>query len=99
LVPRSAGKSERTGQTLYHENCSGCHRPDRKGTPPEFPSLINIDKKRTPEQISAVVEKGAGRMPGFAHLGDEAVNAIVQFIRTGEDMHLSGAEHKQSPRS
>lgn len=95
LVLRSAGKGEVTGQTLYRQNCSGCHRPDRKGTPPEFPSLIDINKKRTPEQINAVVQKGAGRMPGFAHLGDAAVNAMVQFIRTGEDVQLSGAEHQQ----
>jgi quinoprotein glucose dehydrogenase len=32
-------------------------------------------------------------MPGFARLGDSAVNAIVRFIMTGEDLPVSGAEH------
>ena len=32
-------------------------------------------------------------MPGFARLGDGAVNAIVRFIMTGEDLPVSGAEH------
>ena len=40
-------------------------------------------------------------MPGFARLGDGAVNAIVRFIMTGEDLPVSGAEHmfgrKKSP--
>ena len=39
LVPRSASKGRDTGSSLYSRNCSGCHRADRKGTPPEFPSL------------------------------------------------------------
>jgi quinoprotein glucose dehydrogenase len=32
-------------------------------------------------------------MPGFGHLGDEAVNAIARFIMTGDDIPLGGAEH------
>ena len=48
---------------------------------------------RTREQVDEVVRKGAGRMPGFARLGDGAVNAMVRFIMTGEDLPVSGAEH------
>ena len=37
-------------------------------------------------------------MPGFAQLGDAAVNAIVRFITTGEDLPVSGAEHASAPK-
>ena len=72
---------------------SGCHRADRKGTPPEFPSLASIGETRTREQVTGIVRQGAGRMPGFARLGDGAINAMVRFIMTGEDLPVSGAEH------
>lgn len=99
LVPRKASKGVDTGSSLYARNCSGCHRADRKGTPPEFPSLVSIGETRTRDQITDVVQKGAGRMPGFAQLGDAAVNAIVRFITTGEDLPVSGAEHASAPKS
>jgi len=92
LVPRALAGAEMTGRGLYHQNCSGCHRPDLKGTPPEFPSLVGIASRRTKAQIAAMVRKGGGRMPGFSQLGDAAVDAIVQFISTGKDVHLGGAE-------
>ncbi len=93
LVPRVSGTGAQTGATLYRQNCSGCHRPDRAGSPPEFPSLIKINDRLTHEQITTTVQHGAGRMPGFAHLGDAAVSAIVKFVTTGEIVPLDGAEH------
>src|SRR5579884_1147076 len=98
LVPRSIAGAELTGKSLYRQNCSGCHRPDMKGTPPEFPSLVDIGKRRTPAEITAMVRKGGGRMPGFAQLGDATIQAIVKYVSTGEDVHLGGAEwQKKGP--
>jgi quinoprotein glucose dehydrogenase len=37
-------------------------------------------------------------MPGFARLGDGAVNAMVRFIMTGEDLPVSGAEHASNAK-
>ena len=55
-----ASKGRDTGGSLYTRNCAGCHRADRKGTPPEFPSLAAIGETRTREQVTEVVRKGAG---------------------------------------
>ena len=41
--------------------------------------------RKTFPEIVGVVRKGAGRMPGFPALEETAVNAIVQYILTGED--------------
>lgn len=93
LVPRVLGTEAVTGSALYRQNCSGCHRLDMKGSPPEFPSLVNISEKLTPSQVSDLVHHGAGRMPGFGHLGEGSINAIIDYVMTGKDIRLDGAEH------
>ncbi|MDQ2776549.1 MAG: PQQ-binding-like beta-propeller repeat protein [Acidobacteriota bacterium] len=95
LVPRVLGTEAMTGSTLYRQNCSGCHRLDRKGSPPEFPSLIDIGSKLSREQVVTMVTNGGGRMPGFGRLGTDTVNAIVDFVTTGKDVRLDGAEHQK----
>ena len=85
-----------TGSTLYRQNCSGCHRLDRKGSPPEFPSLENIGSRLTADQVREMALQGGGRMPGFAHIGDGAVNAIVDYLISGKDVRVDGAEHPKT---
>src|SRR5262249_57048172 len=82
LAPNTGGQS---GRALYLQHCALCHRDDRVGTPPQIPSLVDIDARRSFAQIVTAVRKGAGRMPGFPALDQLAVNAIVQFVVTGED--------------
>ena len=54
-----------TGKALYARYCASCHRADRRGTPPEFPSLVDISQRRSVDEIAAVVRDGAGRMPAL----------------------------------
>jgi quinoprotein glucose dehydrogenase len=96
LVPRRLGAEAMTGSTLYRQNCSGCHRLDRKGSPPEFPSLENIGSRLTADQVRQMALHGGGRMPGFAHIGDGAVNAIVDYLISGKDVRLDGVEHPKA---
>jgi quinoprotein glucose dehydrogenase len=70
--------------SLYNNNCASCHRQDRQGTPPTFPSLVDIGKRRSREEIASVIREGTGRMPGFSHLG-RGINEIVDFLLTGKD--------------
>ena len=43
-----------TGSSLYNSRrCAGCHRQDRKGSPPEFPALDQIATRRMSAQIAA----------------------------------------------
>ena len=90
LVERIRTKSG-TGSQLYQQNCSGCHRPDRRGTPPEFPSLIGIGSRLPEEQITKTIRKGAGRMPAFPQLTPEAVSAIAAFLVKGEEKEVVSA--------
>jgi quinoprotein glucose dehydrogenase len=96
LVPRRLGTEAMTGSTLYRQNCSGCHRLDKKGSPPEFPSLVNISARLRNDQVRDMVLHGGGRMPPFAQLGDGAVNAIVEYLMSGNDVRLDGVEHPKT---
>ena len=96
IVPRSRGTGAMSGATLYQQNCSGCHRADLRGSPPEFPSLIDIQAKLTRDEVKNMVQHGGGRMPGFGRLGDSAVNALVDYLISGKDVKLDGAEHQSA---
>jgi glucose dehydrogenase len=88
LAPGTGGQS---GRALYLQHCAVCHRDDRAGTPPQIPALADLAARRSFGQILTTVRKGAGRMPGFPALEQTAVNAIVQFVLTGEDTPVSRA--------
>ena len=51
--------------------CAVCHGVDREGSPPSFPSLVDIGKKLTDEQIAHTVKTGTGRMPSFPNIDDQ----------------------------
>ena len=77
--------STTSGATLYQNQCSLCHGDDRRGSPPAFPSLVDIGKAKTAEQIRATIQHGQGRMPSFPGFSDEQLEALISYLRTGED--------------
>jgi len=70
--------------SLYNNNCASCHKADRTGTPPTFPSLVGIGDRRSRQELISLINDGTGRMPGFRHLG-RGVAEIADFLRTGKD--------------
>ncbi|MFN3325028.1 MAG: PQQ-binding-like beta-propeller repeat protein [Bryobacteraceae bacterium] len=86
-----------SGKELYENHCAGCHRKDRKGTPPEFPSLLSLGEKYTEREIARIIHDGSGRMPGYAHLKSPAINAMARYILFGEDSEIAADSGKPSP--
>ena len=82
-------------KSLYKNNCGGCHGDDLKGAPPTFPSLVDIGKRRTREDLAAIIREGTGRMPGFDYLGRN-MNEIVEFLITGKDTGAGDADAKDA---
>ncbi len=70
--------------SLYRNNCASCHGDDLRGAPPTFPSLVDIGKRRTREELKTLINEGGGRMPAFDYLGKN-VDEIVDFLITGQD--------------
>ena len=96
LVKNKTDQGPVSAKRLYQWNCSGCHRQDRSGAPPEFPSLLDLVQRRSEEMVRRTLRHGGGRMPGFAHLGEEALEAILGFVLYGRDMAVP-ADRAGSP--
>jgi quinoprotein glucose dehydrogenase len=91
LVERKMPDGEvATGKTLYERYCASCHRPDLVGNPPEFPSLVDVGKRRNVDEIERVVHDGAGRMPGHPELHTAVRRAIVDYVLTGRSEQVRG---------
>ncbi len=97
LVERPKPTALPSGKSLYEQNCASCHRKDLSGSPPEFPSLVNLGKKYGDSEVRAAIRQGMGRMPGFSRIGGDAIRAITSYILTGEDTVASGIQSKPSP--
>lgn len=86
LVERAPPAAAASGQELYTRECAGCHGADRKGQPPTIPSLVSLTDRLTVPEIRAAIADGGGRMPGFAHLGSDALGAIQRYVLSGENV-------------
>lgn len=72
------------GASVYQSQCGVCHGENLAGSPPAFPSLVNIGSKNTREQITAIVRQGRGRMPGFPGLTDDQLKSLLDFLAVGK---------------
>jgi quinoprotein glucose dehydrogenase len=89
-VPWTGGLTENKrggslGMTLYDSQCAMCHGGDRRGVPPAFPSLIDVQKRLSDAQIIAITHNGKGRMPSMPHVADAALTALLLYLKTSED--------------
>ena len=78
-----------SGRQIFMRSCASCHGDDMSGAPPQIPSLVGIGAKRSPQELTALIRQGAGRMPAFPNLVQTDVNALVQYIVTGENKELT----------
>jgi quinoprotein glucose dehydrogenase len=79
-----------TGKILYERYCASCHRADLSGTPPEFPSLSEVGKRMSVDDVESIVRNGAGRMPGHPELHSAVRRAIVTYVTTGTSTEVRG---------
>ncbi|BDC50961.1 hypothetical protein F183_A32770 [Bryobacterales bacterium F-183] len=91
LVPRPAQTGKLSGKTLYTANCAACHREDMGGSPPQFPSLRDLAKHMSRAEATEITKNGRSRMPGFAHLPADRLEAILDFVMLGEVKEASGS--------
>ncbi len=82
-------------KSLYQNNCATCHGSNREGAPPTFPSLVDIGKRRSREDIIRFVREGGGRMPAFDYL-ERGVDEIVDYLLTGRDAESLNAAAAQA---
>jgi quinoprotein glucose dehydrogenase len=68
------------GETTYLSQCSACHGTDRGGSPPAFPSLVDIPKTLSDVEITSVVHQGKGRMPSSPNIDDASLRELLIFF-------------------
>jgi len=58
--------------------------------------LKNLASRRSQQQVAEILRKGAGRMPGFAHLKESELEAIERFLLKGENKELMVSQPEKS---
>ncbi|MGH9617426.1 MAG: PQQ-binding-like beta-propeller repeat protein, partial [Acidobacteriaceae bacterium] len=76
---RTAGR----GEKIYARECGLCHGTNRAGSPPDFPSLIGIEKRLTARQIVNRIQNGGGRMPPFPNVTGDDLDALLKYLKNG----------------
>jgi quinoprotein glucose dehydrogenase len=85
LVPQKPRTGEANGRDIYMRNCSTCHRADRTGAPPEFPSLVGVSDRYEEDTVKQLITQGQGRMPGFSNLGHDQLQAVFEYVYYGKE--------------
>jgi quinoprotein glucose dehydrogenase len=95
-TPNPRQLAQLSGRSLYEVNCASCHGGDLRGSPPQFPSLVGIDKKYSNSEVRTVIREGLGRMPAFSRIGADAIRAVADYVLTGKDTAALIAESAPS---
>lgn len=96
LKPRMSHGS--LGEQTYQNQCALCHGSDRRGSPPSFPSLINVSGKMTDEQLETTIHSGKGRMPSFPNLNGEPILELLKYLKSAPGQVLTSPQ-KTAPIS
>ena len=73
------------GEKVYAANCSACHGPEGKGTPPAFPPLAGDKIVNGPKAAQIALElkgKPGTAMASFAQLSDSDLASVITYTRT-----------------
>jgi quinoprotein glucose dehydrogenase len=96
---KSSGDGQSLGRSTYATNCSVCHGDTLAGSPPQFPSLLDLSKHRRRDEVENIIENGKGRMPAFSSLSFDNLSAVIDFVwNGGNDLQISTRE-KNEPAS
>jgi quinoprotein glucose dehydrogenase len=92
-----AEKGGSAGARIYQEQCAVCHGEDRTGSPPTFPSVVNVHKRMPESKIVAVIRKGTERMPGFPAIAGPEMKALLEYLRTGKASEADAGKEMAGP--
>lgn len=92
LKKRPAPVAGKGGRAVYLNHCASCHREDRSGSPPEFPSLAAVGERLPEAHVRRIVQDGNGRMPAFGgRLGADEIAAVAAYLRKPSEEEVAPA--------
>ncbi|MGC3946688.1 MAG: PQQ-binding-like beta-propeller repeat protein [Chryseolinea sp.] len=68
------------GKAIFNTYCATCHGRDRRGDPPNYPSLADLAKRMPVDVARTIVEKGKSRMPAFGGILNARVEDVIAFL-------------------
>lgn len=73
-----AGGAAASGQSVFQQNCNGCHPNGEQGVGPSLKS-----SKLSADQIKTQVRNGKGQMPPFpaSTISDQQLEALAQYTK------------------
>jgi mono/diheme cytochrome c family protein len=90
------------GSASYEKHCAICHGEQREGILPAFPPLIGIKRQMTDAQITDLIHKGKGRMPGFPTVPNEELATLLNYLATTPaitpPMNVPAAGNRRGPQ-
>ena len=81
-TPPGISAADAAGSKSYVQHCAICHGEQREGILPAFPPLIGIKRQMNDAQITDLIRKGKGRMPGFPAVPNEELTSLLSFLAT-----------------
>jgi quinoprotein glucose dehydrogenase len=87
----TANKETSAGEQTYQIQCALCHAGDRRGNPPAFPSLVDVNKRLSRPQLSEIIRNGKGRMAGFPNLRDARLDLLLDFLEHSQSAPANAA--------
>jgi len=87
------------GKQTYLKNCASCHQADRVGNPAaSVPSLVGIMDRQALAAVRTTVRSGRGVMPGFGHLSNAEINALMDHLGSGADNDTAASVSPKSKK-
>jgi cytochrome c6 len=88
LAPVHAQKGQQRGESIFQEQCIGCHGPDGRAQSDMGKKVQAADltsesiQQQSDSQLSKVIKGGKGKMPAFeSKLADDDIKAVLAYVR------------------
>lgn len=99
VPPADTNPPHDPGAAAYAKHCAICHGAQREGNLPGFPPLLGIGHRMAENQITDLVHRGKGRMPGFPNLQDGELTALLHYLNRAEAPKVAGNGQKDGESS
>lgn len=82
LEMRETGGDRSLGESVYMQNCVGCHGPELEGTPAAgIPSLVGLSERQSREETMRIITEGLRVMPPWGFLPEQQRYAVTGWLR------------------
>ena len=76
------------GKKIYNLYCASCHKADRTGDEPLYPSLVDLKKRMSETEVLSKIREGSGKMPSFARILKGHEDGIIAYLFGKTDKRL-----------